>query len=445
METVNVQCGECQQIIGVSREDLGHHVQCPLCNKIVLAPAEDSEPESTDETDPAPESEPAPEVKPIPHIPEIAPQAEPESIFSDPEDVSDDLFGASPTPQVVLPSEEQEEEAPADEPAHEEKPVREEVQHESAPVDQTPDEAESYDNTDDRAQDYGDQWQDHSSPVTTAEHEFQVPRERRSQPPGMMAPLVLIFLVPYSIILTCVLIWLFTSGRLTGANNQQNNDDSSNGKGGLEYLLDDEPQGKPKKIDPNAKLSKNLHIAVGERIRLGQVQVRPNLVTILKERQTTLDRLYLYLRIKNVSDNVRMNPIPRSFIKPGNKQKMYTYLQVLNRGRSGGPSTSKGLSIKCYVDDLEWWTMPDKNGKQKMMSTGILNPGEEMLAILRIRLERQEMEQLKKMKQPLLWRVKVRRGLQTYKSREYALAAVIGVEFNLSELKPEDQSRFVLN
>ena len=38
METVNVQCGHCGQLLAVSKEHLGQQVRCPHCQQVVVAP-----------------------------------------------------------------------------------------------------------------------------------------------------------------------------------------------------------------------------------------------------------------------------------------------------------------------------------------------------------------------------------------------------------------------
>ena len=85
MATVNFQCGNCNNLMGVSAEFLGHQVRCPHCQAVVVAPAA-----------------PAP-THPAPAAVEFSPPAhEQDDIFAPPEP-TDDLFGRAESPRVELP------------------------------------------------------------------------------------------------------------------------------------------------------------------------------------------------------------------------------------------------------------------------------------------------------------------------------------------------------
>src|SRR5262249_13829988 len=90
METMQLQCGRCGQVMAISLEHLGSQVQCPHCQTVVQTPAASSAP---------------PEVKKEPKVGGWLETPESESIFAAPP-TSDDLFGdPAALPKVDLPPE----------------------------------------------------------------------------------------------------------------------------------------------------------------------------------------------------------------------------------------------------------------------------------------------------------------------------------------------------
>src|SRR5262245_58479067 len=88
METMQLQCGKCGQIMAISLEHLGSQVHCPHCQAIVQTPAKNEPPIVKDE--------PA-------RVGGWLETAETESIFAPPEP-SDDVFGSPPVrPLVEIP------------------------------------------------------------------------------------------------------------------------------------------------------------------------------------------------------------------------------------------------------------------------------------------------------------------------------------------------------
>ena len=150
MDTVQLQCGNCHRIMGISTEHLGGQVQCPHCRSVVQTPPR---------TPPTP---PPPVPAPAPANVEVTQR---ESIFTGPE-ISEDLFG-SPAKTSV--------EAPAD-------PMPAGL---AAPAVETPAEAEA--------------------DLTTF--------KRRPLYDSSMLPFVaMIFLVPYSILTTLFILYLLFYG-----------------------------------------------------------------------------------------------------------------------------------------------------------------------------------------------------------------------------------------
>ncbi|MBI3822520.1 MAG: hypothetical protein HY289_07560 [Planctomycetes bacterium] len=86
METVQLQCGHCKQVMAISVEHLGGQVQCPHCKGVVQTAART----------------PPPAVEPVaPAVPNLELHQR-ESIFAGPE-ASDAVLGETAPPQVELP------------------------------------------------------------------------------------------------------------------------------------------------------------------------------------------------------------------------------------------------------------------------------------------------------------------------------------------------------
>ena len=107
MDTVNIRCGHCSQIMTVGANVLGQQVRCPHCQQVVLVPATIT-PVPVVAPSPAPAgpvSAPAPQPDDQSEITQISVPAvsEIESIFASPESNSDALFGGPPRGLVEMP------------------------------------------------------------------------------------------------------------------------------------------------------------------------------------------------------------------------------------------------------------------------------------------------------------------------------------------------------
>ena len=96
MQTVNFQCGNCNNLMAVGAEHLGRQVRCPHCQAVVVAPA----------AAPAPSPAPASSAveSPLPETVSFQPPrlGEQDDIFAPPEP-TDDLFGRPEAPRVEMP------------------------------------------------------------------------------------------------------------------------------------------------------------------------------------------------------------------------------------------------------------------------------------------------------------------------------------------------------
>lgn len=143
----------------------------------------------------------------------------------------------------------------------------------------------------------------------------------------------------------------------------------------------------------------------------------------------TRPSLVLYLRLRNVSDDVVFRPLDPAFNrrwKVGAPRKPYTFLEMGDR-RFFGP-----------LD----WSPPRAGGRGGGMLTVIagqpcsqeLQPGEAMTTLICTDPDANAGEALRRYTGPLLWRVHLRRGLVRYKGQDKAVTAVVGVEFHSQDV-----------
>ena len=103
MQTVQLQCGSCMNMMAISAEHLGQQVQCPHCQSVVQTPPASAfgiAPPGPEPVAPTPQYAPNP-----PPNYQTPTQEQPESIFAEAAP-SDDLFDESPrTPTVHMPDE----------------------------------------------------------------------------------------------------------------------------------------------------------------------------------------------------------------------------------------------------------------------------------------------------------------------------------------------------
>jgi hypothetical protein len=191
--------------------------------------------------------------------------------------------------------------------------------------------------------------------------------------------------------------------------------------------------------DPAQSLPDKLKVELGQSIRIGDLEVIPEKVerrqiqyesTIKNASQdaTQFDVLALVLRLRNISKDVVFKPMDPYFTRqwrPKNGGLMpYTFLSMGDQTVYGGP-----LSLQEMHDHhLE---IVDQNLNQE------LRPSEEMTTFVCTNPEDPVERILKqrKDKEPLIWRVQVRRGLVQVHNREIPATAVIGVQFSQENIQ----------
>ena len=369
METVQIQCGSCNRIMAISVEHLGGQVHCPHCQAIVQAPSRPDEKKRPDES---------------------------ESIFAGPE-ASDDIFGHEPKPLVEMPVDKSPPptrgsetipymlastippdfslEKPADEPSAPSPPA----------------------------------WTDSPAGADTGEPLPGI-TPRRLEKQGSFAPILLIFLIPYSLLATGVVVYLLM--------NQARAFDP------LERLPDPKPNpkdGGPRQLQVahDLELPSKLRTKLNQTLRIGDVEVTPTKV------EMTPEHLILNLKVKNVSKDLIFNPISDDFLRYAvgsvSAKKPYSFLQWNDK--------------RLYGGFPEW--LQGAEGKEEPFG-GEIGPGqEELIRIVTQSSYKDEVKPIADSKDNLLWRVQVRRGLVDVRGTKVSATAVVGVEFNARAIQPE--------
>jgi phage FluMu protein Com len=387
METVQLQCGSCNKLMAISTQHLGVQVRCPHCKAVVQAPPRP----------PAPSAESPP--------PEIAapPPVEPrdvESIFT-PAEPSDDLFDAGPQrPLVEMPVVELQPIAPPPAPSLVPPPPGDGITADTPPpilqdnVEPPPLFSE------------GPPAETHTE--AHADLAALQPRPRAIVDRGYLSLMALIFLVPYSVLMTLFVIYLWYQ--------------LATQEHGLRILPDPVPN--PKKDGAqqvrekhDQPLSADLKVALGNTIRIGELQVTPKKVV-----HDALGDLELTLHVKNVSANQVFSPVHPDFLKVslGGKTMPYTFLESRNfKSLYGGHlAFQRGEGGDKTID-------------------GALKPGQEedVLVTTRGDNSKEIVQRIVQSKnENLLWRIQVRRGLVPSDGQPVSATAVIGVQFSARDI-----------
>jgi hypothetical protein len=182
------------------------------------------------------------------------------------------------------------------------------------------------------------------------------------------------------------------------------------------------------RVRPDRQLPARLRVALGQTIRVGDVEVTPLRVELRRLTIQTAgfapekgleDSLVLHLSFRNVSHDLQFCPTDPFFERrwkegqaPG--RRPYAQLQMGAFIFHGGP--------------IEW-----SPGRPRETIEGqthrILRPGEEVTTFICTDDREAVGKFLAAYDGPILWRVQFRRGLVSVRDREVPATAVIGVEF----------------
>jgi hypothetical protein len=356
--------------MGVAKEQRGQQVQCPHCYKVVQAPAPVESPAALAPAGPeaaftAPAPAPTEEKLPapdgtggnsgfgfVPAISEPAPAA-PDSPTSDRAESSDFATDeAGPIPS-----------GPALHYGHDTLATANELPADSLPA---------------------------------------APRPRRPERKSLLVPILLIFLVPYSITITAFLAWYIYHQNQAHFDPLERLPDPKAGKGGAE------------RIHPDSPLPPKLKTSLRQPLQIGQLEITP--LRIDKDDQ---GRLGLYLKLRNISGDVAFDPILPN--------EEYRFRRVSMR--DSGPYTYLETGDRhLYMLGVETPQTPSRPEGKRF--DGVLQPGEEMVAVLRTQADDRGV--LHGVASGLVWRVQLRRGLVAVRDTEISATAVIGVVFDMS-------------
>jgi hypothetical protein len=375
MQTVQIQCGSCNGVMAVQVEHLGTQVHCPHCQAIVQAPAARSPARPADRRDDHDETA---------------------SIFAGAE-MTDAIFPSAPSASAVeMPPE------ISGLPAH----------AEGAPAaEQLDATAWSRDKAAARATE-GLLPPSGNEPASVApdnqhnDADLAALTPRKMAKSSALAPILLIFLVPYAILATAVIAYLLIN--------------HSRPIDPLERLPDPKPKdGGPRlqeRVQHDAPLSDKLKTPLRQPLRIGALQVTPVKV------QTTGNELVLHLKMKNVSTDQVFNPVSQEFMKHVGESPPYTYLDWARK--------------KLYGGFAEWLRGPE--GKEEPFG-GDIGPGqEELVRIVTMPRFKDDVQRITASRDALIWRVQVRRGfVETRGGNQVSATAVVGVAFNAQDIQKE--------
>jgi hypothetical protein len=417
MQTVNFPCSHCGKLMAVSTEHLGQQVRCPNCQQVVLAP-------------PNPENPPPPSPFPDLHVPS---EEAPDSIFALPGQESDDaLGGEQDLPKVEFPPE------PA-----------------PLPVDPP---TLTYNNAE--LSDPSAETTDGIKPLppegipppnregmTVEPEPADLPSFKKPTPPVRRGSggspwftlLVVVPLISYSILATIAIVVLMQ--REPPHPLEVIPDLQGDHKGGASRK--DNKSGVLKMPPAEQDLPQKLHVHLGSTLAIGDLEVTPLSVDrrrvsyAMRDKELAkgrYDSLALTLRLHNRSTDVTFYPLDRFFQREydGKGAIPYTYLEIGKNHFFGGP--------------IKWLSRSDPNyewiDQQKLDQ--VLNPGETLETFVCTNPDKDVTSVLDKYDGAILWRVQVRRGLVKWKptdhdEREDSACAVVGVEFNSSDVQKLSQ------
>lgn len=196
------------------------------------------------------------------------------------------------------------------------------------------------------------------------------------------------------------------------------------------------------KLDLDGPLPADQRAGLGQTIEVGQLRIEPVSVEkrplrIVKEgkaagdvqrRQTRFHALVLHLRIKNTSETTPIFPLDPAFTRSARVDDKPAMRLVI------GKQTLYGGAIP--------WPFGErlKREYEEAQATDYdpLKPGESREYVVFTNEDSTIASTVRKMTEPLLWRVQVRRGLIEFKGKDIPVTAIIGVEFQSSDIENLD-------
>jgi hypothetical protein len=212
--------------------------------------------------------------------------------------------------------------------------------------------------------------------------------------------------------------------------------DQGNNKGASHSKKSEAPMLMP---DPTSPLPDKLKVLLRQSLAIGDLEVTPLRVERRRIRYQWKDKgpsdsgerdsLVLELRLRNISRDVVFKPMDPFFDRPWKSKSRdgmpHTYLSVGARQFFGGQPTPEEHALGLVV--------VGQNHDQE------LQPGQEMTTFICTdpdpKADAVKAVDAYKGKEPLLWRVQVRRGLVAVKDEELPATAVVGVQFSREDVQ----------
>lgn len=371
MDTIQLQCGSCGQMMAISTAHLGSQVGCPHCQAVVQTPP------------PPPRGGPQAPMGNQATI-DMGAMGERESIFGQPEP-TDDLFDGEPAPRLQMPPREV---APP------------ESNYAEPTVSMEPVEPE-YDEPPHRSarNDYEEE-EENLAPVAA----------RRLPKKSTFVPTLLIFLVPYAVFTTAFIAYLLMNWPRDNP---------------LKKLPDNAPKGQPRvQIKHDLAIDPDMKVALQKSIRVGDIEVTP-----LQVKLTNYGDLVLVFRAKNLSDTYTFNPISDEYLKYTDRSmdagKPYTFLER---------QSSKGQAFRrLYGGNLEW--LKGSPGREQPFDGEIGPGQEAVIHVISEAKHRKELvPSFVNAAEPMVWRIQVRRGMVPVDGAPVSATTVIGVDFTARDI-----------
>lgn len=283
-------------------------------------------------------------------------------------------------------------------------------------------------------------------PVEVAEEEEEPPRKPAragrakpaAQPSGGVPKAVVYGLAVYAILVTLLAVYalFFMSGG--------DKLDAGHPLSTIPDNFGEFPATERKKVSQirnlDADLPANLRTGLKAKLEVGQLEVEPLNVEQRKlrvvregkgsDRQTVTSNhmaLVLHLRIKNTSTDTEIHPLDPAFTR--------------RAGRDDKPAMRIVMGRQAIIGGDIPWPFDEKRVKreyeeQQASDATPLKPGESReYVVFTSGNEPTLVSAVKNAKDPLLWRVQLRRGRIDFKGKSVPVSAIIGVEFKPSDIK----------
>ncbi len=439
MQTVNFQCGNCNNLMGVSSEFLGQQVRCPHCQAVVVAPAA-SPPDGTSATDP------------MAFTPSLANQQD--DIFAPPEP-TDDLFGAAESPRVELPPPPREpvfalngDAAVSSQPAA--SPFGSTVGY-SAPAPATPSGAGAIPSWMDAPPVPPDVPPSIATEPADQTHEETIPHQirRPRDGGGWFVGLVIIQLISYDLLATeadLVLWYRFQQSPPPPPNQLDTlpSFDPNDEEHSTHLKINQKVLNRIRSMDlktATGPLLPDRITRLGEKLRVGDLEIIPlkvdrQIVSVISQgsqpEACAAPSLVLHLKLKNISSNVVFQPMDvyfnRKWVSKG-QQPPLTILELLD---------SSGRVVRFFGGPAEYQPPLKNNSGAKppeevegAHASEVLSPGKEMETfVCTDGDDKVSVDAIENYHGNLMWRVHLRRGIITVDAHHLApVSSVIGVEF----------------